>query len=63
MKPFNEIHNISEAIQQALYKETLEEAIEYICLWEEDRHKYSYGYVVRELLKIYGININKIGLR
>jgi len=66
MKPLNEIKTLSQAIQEALNEESLKDAIGFICMWEEYRRNGTvvglpcYGTVVAELLKIYGIDINKI---
>lgn len=63
-KPLNEIKTISVAIQQALGLESLREAIGFVCMWEEYRRRTSvgepcFGTVVGELLRVYGIEIDK----
>lgn len=64
-KPLNEIKTISVAIQQALYFESLREAIGFVCMWEEYRRTGTsvgepcFGTVVGELLRVYGIDIDK----
>ena len=64
--PLDEIPNISIAIQQSLYYDTLYDSIGFICQWEEYRRKKDgrdescYGNAVASLLKIYGIDITKI---
>lgn len=67
-RPLSEIENVSQAIQSALSLDSLEDAIGFMCMWDEYRRtgtvtgESCYGFVVAELLKVHGIDINKIRL-
>ena len=67
--PLADIHNISTAIQQAMNFESLRDSVGFICMWDEYRRSGDivgepcYGHCVAELLRVYGIDIDKIKKR
>ena len=69
IQPLNEIENISQAISNAMFHNSLQDAIGFMCMWEYYRHSCSvssepcFGFVVAELLRVYGIDVTKISKR
>lgn len=57
---------ISQAIQAAI-DGTMQESVGYVCLWEQHQAKVdgrepNFGFVVSEVLRVYGIDIRKMRL-
>ncbi len=65
-RPLSEIDTLPKAIQSALDCESLRDAVGFVCMWEEFRRTGTsvgepcFGAVVAELLRVYGIDIDKI---
>jgi hypothetical protein len=65
-KPLSEIDDLSKAIQSALSFDSLRDAVAFVCMWDEFRRTGSvtgsscFGAAVTELLRIYGIDLDRI---
>ena len=69
IRPLNQNKDLGQAIQAALDFESLEDSINYVCMWDEFKRTNNvigspnFGKNVAELLKIYGIDVSKIRRR
>ena len=68
-RPLAELKTLSEVLQEAFKCDSLRDAIGFVCMWEEYRRSETgtlsgepcYGHVVSELLKLNGVDVDKLG--
>ena len=74
IRSLSECETLSQAIQEAMNKDNLRDAVGFICVWEEYRKNKGaspteilqmtkescYGACIASLLRVYGIDLDKI---
>lgn len=68
LHPIEENETLSKAIQASLDTNNIPDAIQYVCEWEQytakkNKRTPNFGHVTKELLGVFGINVNMIWLR